>query len=63
MATSERYRFAAAVAGFGQLLRGGNCTVTFGYHDVLALARGARGDDAYGYRGECLQLVNLAASL
>ena len=61
--TSERYRFAAAVAGFGQLLRGGKYTGTFGYNDVLALARGARGDDAYGYRGEFLQLVNLAASL
>ncbi|MGB5474363.1 MAG: VWA domain-containing protein [Gammaproteobacteria bacterium] len=61
--TSERYRFAAAVAGFGQLLRGGKYTGTFDYSDVLALARGARGDDAYGYRGEFLQLVNLAASL
>jgi Ca-activated chloride channel family protein len=61
--TSERYRFAAAVAGFGQLLRGGKYTGTFGYADVLALARAARGDDPFGYRGEFLQLVNLAASL
>jgi len=61
--TSERYRFAAAVAGFGQLLRGGKYTGTFTYADVLELARTARGNDPFGYRGEFLQLVNLAASL
>ncbi len=61
--TSERFRFAAAVAGFGQLLRGGRYTATFGYDEVLALARGARGTDPYGYRGEFLTLVGLARSL
>ncbi|MEZ5540967.1 MAG: VWA domain-containing protein [Pseudomonadota bacterium] len=61
--TSDRYRFAAAVAGFGQLLRDGKYTGAFDYDDVLALARAARGDDPFGYRGEFLQLVNLAASL
>ncbi len=61
--TNERFRFAAAVAGFGQLLRGGRYTTAFGYDDVLALARGARGDDPFGYRGEFLTLVSLARSL
>ncbi len=61
--TSERFRFAAAVAGFGQLLRGGRYTGTFGYGDVLMLARDARGADPYGYRGEFLSLVGLARSL
>ncbi|HRD65221.1 MAG TPA: VWA domain-containing protein [Candidatus Competibacter sp.] len=61
--TSERFRFAAAVAGFGQLLRGGRYTASFGYDEVLALARGARGDDPFGYRGEFLTLVGLARSL
>ncbi len=61
--TSERFRFAAAVAGFGQLLRGGRYTGTFGYEDVLTLARDARGADPYGYRGEFLSLVGLARSL
>jgi Ca-activated chloride channel family protein len=61
--TSEAYRFAAAVAGLGQVLRGGKYTGDFGYTEVLALARGARGDDPFGYRGEFLQLTNLAASL
>jgi Ca-activated chloride channel family protein len=61
--TSERYRFAAAVAAFGQLLRDGRYTGDFDYADVLALARNARGADPFGYRGEFLQLAGLAASL
>jgi Ca-activated chloride channel family protein len=60
---SEHYRFAAAVAGFGQILRGGKYTGDFSYPEVLALARGARGDDPFGHRGEFLQLANLASSL
>lgn len=62
-ATSDRFRFAAAVAGFGQLLRGGRYTGRFGYDEVLALARNARGADSYGYRGEFLTLVGLAQAL
>lgn len=61
--TSDRFRFAAAVAGFGQLLRGGKYTGAFGYDQVQALARAARGDDPYGYRGEFLTLVGLAKAL
>jgi len=61
--SSEYYRFAAAVAGLGQILRGGKYTVDFSYPEVLALARGARGDDPFGYRSEFLQLANLASSL
>jgi Ca-activated chloride channel family protein len=60
---SGGYRFAAAVAGLGQVLRGGKYTGDFSYPEVLALARGARGDDPFGYRGEFLQLANLASSL
>jgi Ca-activated chloride channel family protein len=62
-ATSERFRFAAAVAGFGQVLRGGRYTGNFGYDQVLALAREARGADSHGYRGEFLTLVGLARSM
>jgi Ca-activated chloride channel family protein len=61
--TSERFRFAAAVAAFGQQLRGGTYTGSFGYEDVLKLARESRGDDASGYRGEFVSLVQLAQSL
>ncbi len=61
--TSNRYRFSASVAGFGQLLRGGKYIEDFSYHDVLELARKSRGDDTFGYRGEFISLVNLARSL
>lgn len=60
---SESLRFAAAVAAFGQKLRGGRYTGDFDYGDVLQLARGARGEDARGWRGEFLQLVELADAL
>jgi Ca-activated chloride channel family protein len=55
-------RFAAAVAAFGEILRGGRHTGTFGYDDVLRIATAARGDDPYGYRSEFLQLVRAARS-
>ncbi len=55
-------RFAAAVAGFGQLLRGGRYTGAFGYDDVVALAQGAKGDDPFGYRAEFVGLARLAKS-
>jgi Ca-activated chloride channel homolog len=61
--TTERFRFAAAVAAFGQLLRGGTYTGTFGYADVLTLARGARTDDPFGQKGEFVSLVQLTQSL
>ena len=56
-------RFAVAVAGFGQLLRGGRYTGDYGYGDVVSLAQGARGDDSFGYRNEFVGLVRLAQSL
>ena len=56
-------RFAAAVAAFGQLLRGGRYTGDYGYDDVVALAQGARGEDPFGYRSEFVRLVRLAESI
>ena len=55
-------RFAAAVAGFGQLLRGGSYLGEFSYDDVIALAQGAKADDPFGYRAEFINLVRLAKS-
>ncbi len=59
---SQETRFAAAVAGFGQLLRGGRHMGDFSYDDVVALANGAKGDDPFGYRAEFVNLVRLAKS-
>ncbi len=61
--TSDRFRFSAAVAGFGQLLRGGKYVDDFDYQAVLELARNARSTDKFGYRGEFIQMVSLADSL
>jgi Ca-activated chloride channel family protein len=56
----QEARFAAAVAGFGQLLRGGQYTKSYSYDDVIALAQSAKGADAFGYRAEFINLVRLA---
>ncbi len=61
--TSDRFRFAAAVAAFGQKLTGGKYTKHYSYSDILDMARDARGKDHFGYRGEFIKLVNLTKSL
>lgn len=53
-------RFAASVAAFGQLLRGGSYIEGFSYDDVRALAEPSRGRDRFGYRSEFLGLIGLA---
>ena len=60
--TSQRFRFSAAVAAFGQQLRGGKYLEQFSYSDIIRLARGARGEDPFGYRAEFLKLVRQAES-
>ncbi len=61
-AAPREARFAAAVAAFGQLLRGGRYSADFSYDDVMALAQKARGEDPFGYRSEFIGLVRLARS-
>ena len=61
--TSEAYRFSAAVAAFGQLLRGGEYIADLDYAGIVSLAQGARGSDPFGYRGEFLNLVRTADAL
>ena len=53
-------RFAAAVAGFAELLRGGRYTGSLTYDEVLRIAANARGPDEYGYRSEFVELVRAA---
>ncbi|HET9864721.1 MAG TPA: von Willebrand factor type A domain-containing protein [Steroidobacteraceae bacterium] len=53
-------RFAVAVAGFAQLLRGGTYTGDLRYDDVIEEAEGALGDDSDGYRAEFVRLVKQA---
>lgn len=58
----EDYRFASAVAAFGQVLRGGEYTGSFSFDNILAIAQKARGEDLYGYRAQFVQLIRLAKS-
>ena len=59
-AAPQDARFAAAVAGFAELLRGGKYSGALSYDDVLKIAAAARGKDEFGYRSEFVQLVRAA---
>ena len=58
--TSEDFRFAAAVAGFGLILRDSHYRGTADYPMILKLARAGRGRDDEGYRAEFIRLVEMA---
>lgn len=58
----EETRFAAAVAGFGQMLRG-ETLPGWTWDDARGLAAENRGEDAYGYRSELLSLIRMADAL
>ncbi len=60
---SNEFRFAAAIAGFGQVLRGGRYTGAWHIADARALAAASTGRDAFGYRAEALRLMDLAGAL
>jgi Ca-activated chloride channel family protein len=53
--------FSTAVAGFAQLLEGGQFTGKLTYEDVIAQAQAARGEDRNGYRAEFIELVRKAS--
>jgi Ca-activated chloride channel family protein len=55
--TTDRYRFSAAVAAFGMILRNSKYRGTATRADVVSLASGARGADPDGYRAEFIRLV------
>ncbi|PPU51143.1 hypothetical protein XarbCFBP6827_05715 [Xanthomonas arboricola] len=62
-ATSDAFRFSAAVAGFGQRLRGGTQLQGWDYPQVRALAAASLGSDRFGYRADFLQMVQQADAL
>lgn len=61
--TSDNFRFSAAVAEFGLLLRGSEYKQQSSYSQVVSMAKGARGIDDNGYRAEFIRLVQSATSL
>jgi len=61
--TSDNYRFSAAIAEFGLILRNSEYKEDASLEEVIAMAKGARGEDEEGYRSEFLKLVKLADSM
>jgi Ca-activated chloride channel family protein len=59
----DEARFAAAIAGFGQLLTGGTYLGNWGWDEAIALALSGRGEDQFGYRNEAVGLMRLAKAL
>jgi Ca-activated chloride channel family protein len=56
----EDLRFAAAVAGAGQLLRHDPYVRDFTYDRAIEIAQASRGADQYGYRTEFVQMLRSA---
>jgi Ca-activated chloride channel family protein len=60
---STDFRFQAAVAEFGLLLKGSAYRGSATFADVIAAAHGAQGDDPDGYRTEFVRLAQTAQSI
>ena len=60
---TDEARFAASIAGFGQILQDSAYLGDWGWDQAIALALSARGADDYGYRVEAVTLMRLAQSL
>lgn len=61
--SSENFRFSAAVAEFGMILRDSEFKQASSYDSTLKLAKTAKGDDTEGYRAEFIRLVEKASLL
>ena len=61
--TSDNFRFSAAVAEFGLLLRNSEYKQNGTMNQVISLAETAKGQDKMGYRKEFISLVKTATSL
>ena len=61
--SSNNFRFSAAVAGFGMILRDSQFKKDLTFNDVLALAKNSKGTDREGYRTEFISLVETCALL
>ena len=55
--TSDNFRFSAAVASFGMLLRNSSFKQNASYQQVINLAKSSKGADENGYRHEFIKLV------
>lgn len=62
-ASSNNFRFSAAVAAFGLSLQENDSIGDYSLDEIIDLARNSRDEDSLGYRSEFLKLVNLTESL
>ncbi len=62
-ASSEDFRFSAAVTGFGLLLRNSQYKGKANYAQIVKMAKSALGKDPEGHRAEFVRLVEQAALL
>jgi Ca-activated chloride channel homolog len=60
---SDDLKFAAAIAGFGMLLRDSPHKGSLTYDGVIEIAQPTIAGDAYGYHGEAVELVRKAKAL
>ena len=61
--TSDNFRYAAAVAGFGMLLRDSEYRGNFTFDKVAQMAKQAKGQDVEGYRQEFIGMVESCSLL
>jgi len=59
-ATSDDFRFAATVAGYGMLLRHSNHISQINYSKLIGMAKNSRGTDEEGYRAEFVHLLEMS---
>lgn len=60
---SSDFKFATSVAAFAQKLKQSQYLGDMNYQDIASIARANRGDDPFNYRGEFVNLVELASAL
>ncbi|UCH97912.1 MAG: von Willebrand factor type A domain-containing protein [Candidatus Aminicenantes bacterium] len=60
---SDNFRFSAAVAGFGMILRNSKFKGDLTYEAVIDLAKDSKGKDPEGYRAEFIRLVETCSLL
>ncbi len=61
--SSENFRFSAAVAGFGMLLRNSEYKGDLTYQKVINMAKSSKGSDTNGYRSEFIRMIDQASTL
>ncbi|WP_144210277.1 YfbK domain-containing protein [Shewanella donghaensis] len=57
---TDNFRFAAAVAGLGQLINANNYVHQFNYNDVISIAIESKGEDLQGQREEFVSIAKQA---